>query len=309
MTTMNDYQRILSEICPIPNFLVKYLGLTSMQRLKEISFFCGMPYASKNQYRFYMDISRYDHSLGVALITWRLTGDKAQTLAALFHDISTPVFSHVIDYMNGDYIAQESTEDKTMEVLLHTPNLYKYLKQDGLTFDDISDFKKYSVVDLDRPALCADRLEGIISGGMGWSGKTDYDLACRILDSMFLYTNENGVEEIGLTDMDVAKKVLEVSDHINELTHRKEDTYMMELLADIVRLMLRENIIIYDDLFTLTEPKMIQLIEENTKYFPDLKDYYEIFTTVENPIITSTIKIKNKILNPLVNGKRMIKMG
>lgn len=49
----------------------------------------------------------------VALLTYKLTNDKVATLAGLFHDIATPCFSHVIDYMNGDYENQESTEEYT----------------------------------------------------------------------------------------------------------------------------------------------------------------------------------------------------
>ena len=35
------------------------------------------------------------------------------TVAALLHDIATPVFAHVIDFLNNDYEKQESTEAET----------------------------------------------------------------------------------------------------------------------------------------------------------------------------------------------------
>lgn len=59
------------------------------------------------------NITRYDHSLTFALLTWKCTKDKKATLAGMFHDIATPCFSHVIDYMNKDYENQESTEENT----------------------------------------------------------------------------------------------------------------------------------------------------------------------------------------------------
>ena len=40
------------------------------------------------------EYSILEHSVGVALITWHFTRDKKQTLAALFHDISSPAFKH-----------------------------------------------------------------------------------------------------------------------------------------------------------------------------------------------------------------------
>lgn len=79
-----------------------------------------MDYASKDVYDFKAKVTRFDHSLTVALLTYYLTNDKIMTLAGLFHDISTPCFSHVIDYMNKDYSNQESTEEYTKHIIKKT---------------------------------------------------------------------------------------------------------------------------------------------------------------------------------------------
>ena len=50
-----------------PDFLDKYLNTPSLLRLKNVGYFCGMDYASKEIYSFDEYISRYDHSLTVAL--------------------------------------------------------------------------------------------------------------------------------------------------------------------------------------------------------------------------------------------------
>lgn len=133
----------------IPEFLTKYLKVPSLVSLKKIWYFCGMDYASKDVYDFSENISRYDHSLTVALLTWKLTKNRIKTLAALFHDISTPCFSHVIDYMNEDYEEQESTEAKTEEIIKNDKMLLEYLIQDHILVDSIINFKNYSVVDND----------------------------------------------------------------------------------------------------------------------------------------------------------------
>ena len=83
-----------------------------------------MDYASKNIYDFGEYISRFDHSLDVALITWKYTKDKTATIAGLIHDIATPSFAHVIDYMNKDYANQESTEEYTEKIVIF--NEYKW---------------------------------------------------------------------------------------------------------------------------------------------------------------------------------------
>ena len=81
----------------MPLFLRKYFDCPSLNRLMKVGYFCGMDYASKNIYNFKEKITRYDHSLTVALLTWKCTKDKKEALAGLFHDIATPCFSHVID--------------------------------------------------------------------------------------------------------------------------------------------------------------------------------------------------------------------
>ena len=185
---MVDYY--LSKNGPIPEFLLKYLNVPSLVRLKDISYFCGMDYASKDIYDFKEKITRYDHSLSVALLTWRLTNSKEATLAGLFHDIGTPCFSHVIDYMNKDYETQESTEKYTELIIRSDKLLLTCLNNDGINVDDIINFKKYSIVDNSRPKLCADRLDGIIMTGIGWTKsitKNDIDF---IIDDICVYKNE-----------------------------------------------------------------------------------------------------------------------
>lgn len=127
-----------------------------------------MDYASKDIYSSREYISRYDHSLTVSLLVYKLTKNKIATLAGLFHDIATPCFSHVIDYMNKDYEKQESTEKYTENILMQDEYLKKCLEEDNLNIDNVINFKKYTIVDNDRPKVCADRIDGVILTGIGW---------------------------------------------------------------------------------------------------------------------------------------------
>ena len=173
MNLLEQYKELLYNEKFNENF-EKYLRVPSLIRLKNVGYFCGMDYASKEIYNFSGYVSRYDHSLSVALITWMCTEDKSATLAALFHDISTPCFSHVIDYMNNDYIEQESTEQYIKDILDKDEHLLEYLKEDGILLEEIIDFKKYTIVDNNRPKLCADRLDGVILTGVFWTKCRSY---------------------------------------------------------------------------------------------------------------------------------------
>ena len=289
----------------IPSFLIKYLDCQCIKRLKKISYFCGMDFASKSVYNFKEPISRYDHSLSCALNTWRLTHRKKDTIAALFHDVSTPIFSHVVDYMNKDFDKQESTEVYTEKVMKNDPAVYKCLSEDGLTIEEIANFKSFPIVDNDRPRLCADRFDGIILPGISWSKEVRKDDIPIYVSSLQVFINEDGQEEIGFNNEEVARKMVSISDNINRLCSSSFDNYMMLLLTEITKKSIDQGLFTYDDLFILDEKFAFKTIErEGNK---DINDLLYLFKNIQKEDIPVTYidNVKNKCLNPLVKGRRL----
>lgn len=298
------YKYYLSLLGDIPPFLEKYLKVPSLVRLKDVGYFCGMDYASKDIYDFGEFISRYDHSLTVALLTYKFTKRKKDTIAALFHDISTPCFSHVIDYMNKDYENQESTEEYTEKIIREDEALLECLKEDHIKVEDIINFKKYSIVDLDRPKLCADRMDGIIIPGIYWAKIVTKSDILLFVNDLKVYINEDKEEEIGFKTEAVARRVKEVSDEINRLCHTSEDNYMMELLAKITSKAINKKVITYDDLYYLTEKELFKRFDKCT----GLRKLLNEFRMIKREDIKE-IEIPNpkmKLLNPLVQNKRIL---
>lgn len=289
-----------------PQFLDKYLQTPSLLRLKNIGYFCGMDYASKEIYSFDEYISRYDHSLTVALLTWHYTKDEKQTLAGLFHDIATPCFSHVIDYMNKDYENQESTEEYTEKILKEDTYLNECLKQDNILLEDITDFKKYTIVDNDRPKLCTDRLDGLILTALFWPKAININDAKNIIHDTQIVINEEGNQEIGFKSSEIANFVLKVSQTIDIFCHSNEDNYMMELLASITREAIQNKYISYNDLYILNEKELIDILKNcnNKEITKKLIKFMNI--KKENIPEISIDNIKARALNPLVNGERLI---
>ena len=132
-TKYADYYSIL---CPdYPNWLDEYIMAPSMQKQAGISMTCGTIYTD-----LFPDSGCYtslDHSIGVALIVWNFTHDKKQTLAGLFHDIATPAFKHCVDFMNGDYMTQESTEELTTKMIEDSPEIMALLKRDKIKVSEV----------------------------------------------------------------------------------------------------------------------------------------------------------------------------
>lgn len=291
----------------IPEFLKPYLEVESLVRLKDVGYFCGMDYASKDVYDFKELITRYDHSLSVALLTYNLTNDKKATIAALFHDIATPCFSHVIDYMNKDYEKQESTEEYTEYIIRNDKLLVQLLNKDNIKIEDIINFKQYSIVDNDRPKLCADRLDGIILTGISWTKDINKEDIDNIIDSIKVFINENNEKEIGFTNELVGKRVLDISENINSYCHSNEDNFMMELLAKMTKLAISKDQVTYENLYLLGERDILALIQYSKDN--DLRKLYRVFKTIKKkdiPIINID-NVKERTINPLVNGERINK--
>ena len=302
---MYNYYITLLGYPNIPEFLNKYLTLSSLNRLKEVGYFCGMDYASSNIYNFKEYISRYMHSLSTSLLVYYLTKDKRCTLQALFHDISTPVFSHVIDYMNKDYIYQETTEEFTELILKSDKKLLEYLELDKIPLDNLVNFKFSTIVDSPRPKMCADRLDGIILNGSYWTKTLNEKYIFNIIKSTELYINEESIPEIGFNNITAYNKVVETNDLTNIEMHSNYDNYMMELLANITRYLINKEYIKYEDLYFLTENKIFKLI--NSIEDKELKEYIFLFKNIkkeEIPLVKQE-EIKERKLKPLLNGKRL----
>lgn len=143
----------------IPECMIELEKSRTLNRLKDVGQNCGNDYLNPKLQEFLYNYSRYDHSVGVALIIWHFTRDTKMTIAGLLHDISMPTFSHVIDFFNNDAETQTSTEINTKRYIERSDTIQDILKRYGLETDDVADYSRYSIADNESPRLSADRLE------------------------------------------------------------------------------------------------------------------------------------------------------
>ena len=127
----DEIKKYFSILSPeFPKWLNEYINTNELLRLNYISTTCGTIYSDLFDNNF--SFSTLDHSVAVALIVWNFTHDKKQTLSGLFHDIATPTFKHCVDFLNGDYMIQESTEDMTTEIIKNSDKIMKLLNKDNI---------------------------------------------------------------------------------------------------------------------------------------------------------------------------------
>ncbi len=302
MSILEEYQKLLKKQ-KLDVRIQKYLSVPSLVRLKKIGYFCGMDYGSKDIYSFLEYVSRYDHSYSTMLLTSWFSDDLAVLLAALFHDVSTPCTSHVVDYLNKDYEKQESTETKTEEVLKRDALFLSYLKEDNLLLEDIVDFKKYSFLDLERPKLCADRLDGIFLTSLFWTKEMNLEEVKMALNWITAFRNEDNELEIGFTNLEVGQMILQKNEKIDLFCHTNEDNYMMEYLASILRKCLEKKLFTYTMLYQMTEEEMIwKMIKDE-----EIKGMWQTFQEIKKEEIPyiSLPNVKKRVMKPLINGVRM----
>ena len=260
---IKEYFKILSP--EIPEFLEDYIEVPEMQKQAGISVSCGTYYS-----KLFPDIklwySSLDHSVAVALIIWNFTKDKKQTLSGLFHDIATPAFKHCIDFLNGDYEKQESTEELTEKIISESKEIMRLLKRDGIKIEEVSDYHMYPIADNDTPQLSSDRLEYTLSNGLGArKGIWNLDEIKEIYQNIEVQKNEEGIEELGFKDKRLAEKFVKSMSELSSSYITNETKLTMQFLADIIKKMNEKGIIPKSDLYKLSEEKIINKIE-NCQY-------------------------------------------
>ena len=186
---IRSYFEILSPV--FPEWLNEYIDTDRMLKQQYVSVTCGKIYSKQFDFDEY---SSLDHSIAVALIVWNFTHDKKQTLSGLFHDIATPAFKHCVDFLNGDYMNQESTEELTTIFIENSEDIMKLLKRDNIKIEDVCDYHIYPVADNDTPMLSADRLEYSLSNDLIVFKTNTLDGIREIYNDIEVQTNENGIK-------------------------------------------------------------------------------------------------------------------
>ena len=302
--TIKEYFNILSD--EIPDFLYDYINTPEMQKQAGISVTCGTFYSKLFNNEIWY--SSLDHSVAVSLIIWNFTKDKKQTLSGLFHDISTPAFKHCIDFLNGDYEKQESTEELITKIIKNSKEIMDLLNRDGIKVEEIDDYHIYPIADNDTPQLSSDRLEYTLSNGMGVVKKLwTLDEIKEIYQNIEIQKNENGIQELGFKDKEIAKKFVENMRMLSITYILNKTKLSMQFLADIIKKMAERNIINKNDLYQLSEKEIINMIENNKdkkisecyRYWKNATIIHESDVFVEDKYCVS-INAKKRYINPLV---------
>ena len=214
-----DYFNVLEP--NFPEWLNDYIETKELLKQRYISVTCGTIYSDLFESEFFF--SSLDHSVAVALIVWHFTHDKKQTLSGLFHDIATPAFKHCVDFLNGDYMTQESTEDLTSKIISNSKEIMDLLKRDNIKLEEVEDYHIYPVADNDTPKLSADRLEYSLSNALLTYKLSDIDEINKIYNDVILDKDEDGTLELSFKSKETALEFVKITSKLS-IIYREDRT-------------------------------------------------------------------------------------
>ncbi len=244
--------------------------------------------------------------MGVAKIVWHFTQDIRQAIAGLFHDIATPAFAHTIDFLHGDHLAQESTEDATASFIMRSKEIVALLNEHSIDIGAVCDYHIYPIADNDTPMLSADRLEYTLGNGF-CVYNADAGYLQAIYSDLIVAQNEDGSPELCFRSMDAAREFTAISLRNSRLFVSDEDRFSMQYLADTVRFAAETGVLNAEDLY-LTEGEVIAKFLGDKRLSEMWEKYREVSSVATSPKKLEdrycvNVSAKKRYIDPLVMVK------
>ena len=229
----------------------------------------------------------------------------AQTLAGLFHDIATPVFAHTVDFLYGDYMAQEHTEGRTGELIRGSEGITRLLDKYNIAPDAVTDYHIYPVADNDSPRLSADRLEYTLGNLAAYTGRTAAELQAYY-DDLCVAVNEHGETELSFTDAGTAYRFAHDALEMSRIYVSDEDRYAMQMLSELLGRAIKKGVLSAAELY-LTEETVIEKLMSDAETAGLWRGYcalHEIVTDREtfHDGAWRVIGAKKRRIDPFVRG-------
>ena len=248
----------------VPVFLQEAAGTSAVQRLQDVGMNCGSEYTSFPLFRGIGPYSRFDHSVGVGLIVWHFTKSMEQAMAGLLHDIATPVFAHVVDFLHGDHMSQESTEAGTGQWIRGSGELRRVLEKFEIPVEAVEDYHRYPIADNDSPRLSADRLEYTLGNAVNYRIISREQAEVYYKD-LTVGQNEDGQPELVFSRREAAEGFAMTALECSKIYVANPDRYAMEALAGLLKQAIDQEILEEADLYKQEKDVITRLKQSQMK--------------------------------------------
>jgi HD superfamily phosphohydrolase len=124
-----------------------------MQRLKKINQYGPLYLRDKR-----LDTTRFEHSVGCAMLLQRFGAPIEAQVAGLLHDVSHSAFSHLIDYIFDKHATQD-WHDRIFEKFVLKSDIPPILERHGLDTKELCDKARWRIASQALPELSADKID------------------------------------------------------------------------------------------------------------------------------------------------------
>ncbi|MBW6440543.1 HD domain-containing protein [Patescibacteria group bacterium] len=279
----------------------KIIKDNDFQRLKNISQ-CGV---FKHCYLSNIELSRYEHSIGVYYLLREFGARKDECIAGLLHDISHGVFSHVLDLIFVNDGNEEFADDILSEKISDS-TIGDILRQNGYNLDKIINNKKHTLLDQELPDIAADRIDYTLRDPLGMN----VQLSKMVINSLKI------IKEEFVFDNSFIANIFSQQYYVlnNEFWSSAFWTVNHKILAQIIKKSLEKNYITKEDLFSLNDRQVTRIIEEKkdkdiSKLIKKIRnlDYHKIEIVGKGEEFDYSWKKKNRFIDPKILISRKIK--
>lgn len=227
--------------------ILELISSSTLLRLKKIN----QHGASYYLFSWKKKTSRFDHSLGVMLLLRKFDTSSEEQIAGLLHDVSHTAFSHVIDFVYPSD-THDFHEKYYRETILRS-EIPKILKKHKISLYKVLDEENFPLLESKLPDLCADRIDYFlrhmyVSGGDLTKVKRHVK-NLRVFQNGFVF----GKQEAAL---DFATDYLDQNERF--WAHPREIA-CYQILAEAIKIGLKEKILSKKDLFTTDDEVMEKL--------------------------------------------------
>ncbi len=214
--------------------------------------------------------TRYQHSVGVMCLLRRFGASEQEQIAGLLHDVSHTVFSHVGDHLFGKRSkagmikdSKDSYQDSIHAWFMAQTEIGDILAKYGYTIDDIIHKNgMFLMLEQDAPALCADRIEYNLYGGLIESCLTQDDIA--VILNALRYKDGHWF----FVDVNAARKLADAALFLTEYHFGTSwNGLLNRWAAEMLQQALDQNIVSAHDLHFSTDDVIWELVNASDDIF------------------------------------------
>ncbi len=186
-------------------------------------------------------VSRFEHSVGVMLLTRALGGSVMEQAAGLLQDVSHTAFSHTVDYVFRD--RKEQFHESIFRSVVQDSDLPEILREHRLAWELLFEPGNLKIVDAPAPALCADRIDYTLRdlvrfGHIKALDARDFVGALSVFDGVVVCMRQDMAERF----------VGWYSYLVEQLFMNPLELYVHDEFASIIRDAMRDGVVSRDDL-------------------------------------------------------------